>query len=158
MADSKTEWFWSRVEHGDPDDCWPWKLGRQVPCGYGQLRDGPKKLRAHRVAYELAYGPIPEGLCVIHSRKSCLPHCCNPTHLSLGTRVDVARNREQKGRGGGWGHGEANPRTRLSSGQVDRIRDLATAGQSYALIARQFGVYSGHVGKIVRGERRWING
>jgi hypothetical protein len=85
--------LWSRVDLRGPDECWPWQ-GSRDGGGYGILRvgAGKSKAKAHRLSYELAYGPIPDGLeidHVCHSRdQECrggltCPHrqCVNPAHL-----------------------------------------------------------------------------
>jgi hypothetical protein len=74
--------FDARVAKAGPDECWLWKL---KPChaGYGCLSmgRGNNPVYAHRVAWELAHGPIPEGLFV---RQRCGNRlCCNPAHLFL---------------------------------------------------------------------------
>jgi hypothetical protein len=70
--------FWERVSRGDPDGCWPW-LGWKDGEGYGTFWIDGRYHRAHRFAYELLVGPIPEGLQPDHL---CRNHaCCNPTHL-----------------------------------------------------------------------------
>jgi uncharacterized protein (DUF433 family) len=90
----RTETFWSRVEKGGVDDCWPW-AARRGPQGYGAFRIDGKDRRAHRVAYQLSRGPIPDGLLVRHTCDN--PPCCNPNHLLLGTHADnVADRRERK--------------------------------------------------------------
>lgn len=70
--------FWARVDRGDPLRCWPWKLSK-TPAGYGQLSSRGRQLYAHRVAYELATGPIPKGLVIDHLCRNRA--CCNPSHL-----------------------------------------------------------------------------
>lgn len=72
--------FWSKVSIGAPDECWLWQAYK-TPAGYGQFgRNTP----AHRVAYELCVGPIPEGLDIDHL---CRTHDCqNPRHLEAVTR------------------------------------------------------------------------
>ena len=81
--------FWDRVDIGGEDDCWPW-LGCLLSTGYGQVYVGRDSGLApgvlaltHRVAYQLAVGPIPPGLVLDHlcRRKSC----CNPRHMETVT-------------------------------------------------------------------------
>ncbi len=50
----------------------------------------------HRVAWEDANGPVPDGKCVLH--KCDNPPCCNPEHLFLGTREENNADRDAKGR------------------------------------------------------------
>ena len=80
--------FWAKVLVGD--GCWEWQASK---CqGYGQIgvpwRDGPE--RAHRVAYEMLVGPIPDGLTLDHE---CRNHpCVRPDHLEPVTQaVNVFR-------------------------------------------------------------------
>lgn len=65
--------------------------------GYGRIRIGKKSCGAHRVAYEVFIGPIPEGMLVCH--KCDNRRCIEPTHLFLGTHADNTQDMLQKGRG-----------------------------------------------------------
>lgn len=78
--------FWARIDIGGLDDCWPW-LGAKHSHGYGQLVISGKRLYAHRVAYELSIGPIPEGYEIDHVKvRGCHKRsCCNPAHLEAVT-------------------------------------------------------------------------
>lgn len=74
--------FWGRVEIR-VDGCWLWK-GR-TNRGYGRfILDGIQVL-AHRFAYELLIGPIPEGLVIDHLCRN--PTCVRPDHMDPTTRV-----------------------------------------------------------------------
>lgn len=69
--------FWAKVDT-QAQGCWRW-TGCLVQ-GYGQAALGKgKRVRAHRYAYELCVGPIPENLVLDHLCRN--PACVNPAHL-----------------------------------------------------------------------------
>jgi hypothetical protein len=70
--------FWPKVDRRGPDECWPWLAARDNH-GYGQMTVDYKRKKAHRLAYELLMGPIPEGLSLDHLCRH--PWCVNPAHL-----------------------------------------------------------------------------
>jgi hypothetical protein len=81
--------------------CFLW-VGAWGTKGYGQFHIGGRSgaaHKAHRVAWELANGPIPVGLQVLH--KCDTPCCVNPDHLFLGSNLDNHRDKARKGRGRG---------------------------------------------------------
>lgn len=63
--------------------------------GYGEFCYRGKKFRAHRVAYMLVNGPIPEGEIIRH--KCDVPMCCNPDHLISGTQKQNIRDGIERG-------------------------------------------------------------
>lgn len=74
--------FWSKVEI--TPSCWLWHGGTGM--GYGKLQKDGRMDLAHRVAYELFVGPIPEGLELDHL---CRNHgCVNPEHLEAVTHQE----------------------------------------------------------------------
>jgi hypothetical protein len=87
--------FWMTLDGGSADECWPW-AGALAANGYGRVRRGHKSMAAHRVAYELYWEPVPEGLCVCHACDN--PPCCNPHHLWVGTIEDNTQDMIRKGR------------------------------------------------------------
>lgn len=96
------EIIWSKVDKsGGEDSCWRWTKGVDKN-GYGKLTrkvPGLRKqitLRAHREAYKLANGDIPENMFVCHTCDN--PSCCNPKHLFLGLPKDNTADMVAKGR------------------------------------------------------------
>jgi HNH endonuclease len=86
------EWFRENINDTfEPNGCRLW-TGRRNESGYGYS----KHRLAHRVSYEISYGPIPEGLCVLHECDN--PPCINPEHLFLGTRPENTIDCVKKGR------------------------------------------------------------
>lgn len=88
--------FWSLVNKSDQDGCWLW-VGYTQTRGYGTFKiDNAMKL-AHRVAWEIVRGPIPDGMVVDHDNPDygChQPACVNPNHLQLVTKsVNSQRKR-----------------------------------------------------------------
>jgi hypothetical protein len=151
--------FWSKVDIRGATDCWPWTAAR-FPSGYGHFNSA--SIYAHRVAWELARGPIPRGMFILHSCDT--PPCCNPAHLWIGTQKDNVADRDRKlrtakgDRSGARLHpekmrrGEQHPRAKLTSDIVVRIRLMAKAGHSYIAIAQCFGITAVHASRIARHE------
>lgn len=95
MGQSPEARFWENVDKSG--DCWLWR-GYLKPNGYGTFYPGggrgAPKVYAHRYAYELVVGPIPEGAEIDHT---CNVRCCvNPAHMepvSHRTNLDRAVER-----------------------------------------------------------------
>lgn len=132
----------SRIDtSGGPDACHPWLAGTD-PSGYGRLRARGENSLAHRVAYELLVGPIPDGLSILHECDN--PPCCNPRHLYPGTQqqnvVDmVARGRSHRG-------------VKLTVDLVVAIRRLRGSSTQERIAAR-FGISRAMVSLIHSGRR-----
>lgn len=120
---------------------------------YGRLtRDGKKHL-VHRVAFERAHGPIPDGMNVLHRCDNT--SCCNPEHLFLGTQRDNMRDMSAKGRGSKIGgpryRGEQAPGAKLTDHQVAEIRSRRAQGETTVALGLAYSVHSSHVSRIARG-------
>lgn len=85
--------FWERVSRSSR--CWIW-TGAHDRAGYGWMRIDGIIIGAHRIAWELAYGPIPDGLLVCHHCDN--PTCVRPSHLFLGDHQDNYDDMVTKGR------------------------------------------------------------
>lgn len=91
MAASLEARFWPKVDRGATDECWTW-LAWCDRHGYGMISRGVRgngMAAAHRVAYELLVGPIPEGLELDHLCRN--PACVNPAHLEPVTHAENLR-------------------------------------------------------------------
>ena len=78
--------FWSKVDKSG--DCWLW-TGRLEALGYARCRVDGERVYAHRYAYELEVGPIPDGMEIDHLCR--VRHCVNPTHLEAVTHRENLR-------------------------------------------------------------------
>lgn len=150
--------FWSRVETtASGNGCWVWTGGR-YKTGYGMValgqRDG-KQVNgyAHRIAYQLAHGPIPDGMVVMHS---CDNQLC-VRHVVLGTQQDNIRDARDKGRlFTGVRQKQTRGRSPLTDSERAQVRALRAAGVTVAEVARRFNLTAGHVISVAKGRRKTV--
>jgi hypothetical protein len=153
---SDADRFWPRLDKSGT--CWEYRGGHNS-FGYGlfPVHDQQGKLtsvRAHRMAWELTHGPIPEGVLVCHRCDN--PACCNPEHLFLGTHADNNRDMRSKGRSyyhfrehpEARQHGTASHYAKLTDDQVREIRRLSDQGMKRQDVANIFGISRENVGYI----------
>jgi hypothetical protein len=120
--------------------------------GYGQffIEVGRPLEGAHRVAWMLTHGPIPDGLWVLHHCDN--PPCCNAErHHYLGTGVDNVRDTIQRGRFvvGDRLRGRDHPLAKITVEDVRLIRSMAAAGESQRIVGLRFGISQSMVSQIV---------
>lgn len=136
--------FWSKVDDSaGPDGCWPWTACLTRP-GYGSFMLNRSSQLAHRVAFELTYGPT--ALHVLHGCGSRA--CCNPRHLYAGTDKQNAADRAAHGR---TQRGSRHALAKLTSLDVVGIRFLVALGHKQCDVAAGYDISSGHVSKLVGG-------
>ncbi len=139
--------------------CELWQ-GSRSEDGYGRLyvggRPKPHYRHAHRVAWERANGPIPDGMLVCHRCDN--PSCVRLDHLFVGTAADNNHDRDRKGRSAPLPSTRARAMRAKSSGLGNAKIDPATAQSIRAAIgsqrdiARRFGMSQSQVCRIRRGE------
>lgn len=152
--------FWSKVQRGD--GCWLWTAAMRWN-GYGVFGFGKRVVGAHRVAWELTNGPIPDRMCVCHRCDN--RRCVRPEHLFLGTQAEnLADMRAKKRQRGGAGEhngtkthperiarGEALPFSKLTEKAVREIRaHYARGGISMGALGRKYGVNQPAIMKVLR--------
>lgn len=121
--------FWQKVDKGTEDGCWIW-TGARHRKGYGRFAvANRRKVYAHRYSWELAHGPIPDGLFVLHRCDN--PPCVNPGHLFLGTNQDNMRDAAAKGR--------LVSRAKLTEAIVTSMRRRHAAGTASIIEPRRRG-------------------
>lgn len=142
--------FWNRMQK--PVGCWLFDGAKEIN-GYGYLLnpfgDRPKFLTAHRVAWILTNGPIPDGMRVLH--KCDIRACCNPDHLFLGTDADNAEDMRRKGRSGS--QGEKCIHAKLTEEIVREIRKqfvrVNERKSNIREMAKRYGVTPGAIREVV---------
>ena len=143
---SSVEKFWLRVDRRGADECWPWTGAYHGKRAYGSFYFGRReRVAAHRFAFQLANGPIPDGMCVCH--RCDVRGCVNPAHLFLGTDADNKRDMFEKGR---VPSGERHWRSRLTTSAVEEIR---SSSEPNHVLAIRFGVCRSTVSMARRGKR-----
>lgn len=117
--------------------------------GYGKFMwsEAEGFMRAHRAAWRLCFGEIPEGLWVLHHCDNRA--CVNPEHLFLGTNADNVADMIAKGRiwQGRRAAGELNGHAKLTPEQVIEIR---ASKESATRVARALGITPESVWNIRR--------
>jgi len=124
-------------------ECWEW-LGAGKGNGYGHISLDGKNMGAHRAAYLMFRGEIPDDMDVCH--KCDNRWCVNPSHLFIGTRAQNMADMALKGRGDG------GCRKHLKEFQVQEIRRRVNAGVRPSEVAAQMGVNYHTVTAISRGD------
>jgi HNH endonuclease len=155
MNDRWMSYFGERAIPEPNSGCWLWELYVDG-IGYGRHGRTEDEVKAHRLSWRLARGPIPVGAFVLHR---CDVRCCvNPEHLFLGSQAENVADMIAKGRAVKRGpRGEDNAQARLDEEDVWAIRWMAKLKVStQAQIARDYGVSPMTISRIVNGET-WIH-
>lgn len=140
------ERFWSKVDCGDPDECWNWKAG--VRSGYGEFWIDGRNVGAHVYSYTIEHGEVPDGFVVCH--KCDNPRCVNPNHLFTGTYSDNTQDMISKGRlvrtrkpNGSYRTGSEQHSSKLTEEDVIAIREMYQKGENghgVRILAKKYNV------------------
>lgn len=142
--------FWSYVIRPPDSDCWEW-TGHHIGGGYGSFGLNGGNVYAHRMAWALTRGAIPDDRYVLH--RCDVRHCVRPNHLYLGTASQNMLEMWRRGRHPGSPRGrvgENHPNAKLSEDDVRTIRRLASAGVTQQALANRFGVTQTNISWVVR--------
>lgn len=126
------------VDKTGANGCWEWTEKTQCHGGYGRFSFGRGNLvRAHRLAYALANGPIADELVIRHQCDN--PKCCNPSHLIVGTQLENVRDAISRGRNSPppVHRGSSHPKATLSDQQ---IRDIRAEAGTYTALSQKYHV------------------
>lgn len=147
----KIEKFWGRVDQ--TANCWIW-TGPKTKDGYGHASFRWEQ-RAHRVAWIVTYGLIPENTLVCHHCDNRL--CVNPDHLFLGQPADNSADMVLKGRAA-YANGR-KPKVKvvgeqhgLSKLTEDAVRFIRKRELSSRRLAKMFGVHQGTIDAVLAGK------
>lgn len=161
LTEKEASRFWAKVDRsGGPDSCWEFQ-GCRDRKGYGHFAIKQKPRGAHRIAWTLVNGPIPEGMHALHRCDN--PPCCNPAHLFAGTQLDNTADMMAKGRARMIGRpanpnqppkpghckGEQHYSAKVTTDAVIDIRTRFLLGESQSALARHFEISQSMVFKIV---------
>ncbi len=148
-----TERFWEKVQK--TDKCWEWtaSLGSR---GYGQFMVSTGNItKAHRMAWKLTYGEIPDKMEVLHNCDN--PICCRPDHLFLGTQIDNINDMVRKKRNGFKSQpGETNGNHKYTTEQVLAIREKLHLGLPGRQISRELNVPEDII-SLIKLNKIWKN-
>jgi hypothetical protein len=143
MNDTKVQArFWSKVKRNGTNGCIEW-IGAVDRGGYGRFLLNGKIARAHRVAWEIANGPIAPGLLVRHLCRN--RRCVNPAHLLTGSHQDNSDDATDAG---------LEPNSKLTSRDVATIIGLLMLRWKRKDITDEYGITPAMVDFIRRGIRR----
>ncbi len=130
------------------DDCWLWTGGTKE-FGHGQFWFRGRDHKAHRIAWMIAHGPVPDNLLVCH--ECDVPACCNVAHLWLGTVADNNRDMYSKGRGT-KAKGEEHGNHQLTESAVNEMRSRRANGVAPEILSTDYGISRIHVWRICSGK------
>lgn len=136
--------------------CWIWlaSKGNSGNKQYGHFTMDGKTHRAHRAAWLLYNGEIPEGMQVLHSCDIGI--CVNPAHLRLGTHEENMREMVARGRHSNGSHnakGYSHWNRRFTAKQHAEMQEMRKSGKLLREVAEAFGCSDSYVSKICKPQK-----
>jgi len=139
--------FWAKIRK-EEGGCWAW-MAAKGNKGYGAFGIGGSTFKAHRIAFILSGGVIPSGRCLLHSCDN--PPCCNPDHLTVGTKADNNADMIRKGRKRSgatktpvkecrYERGANHHAAKMTPELVRALRSDRAAGMSTSRLGRKYGI------------------
>ncbi len=160
------ERFWSHVNKNGPvpahathlGQCWEW-AGSLFVNGYGAFYDAKRTGKAHRWLFQKLNGMLPSSVLVCH--KCDNRKCVRPEHLFAGSSKANHSDAISKGRHVSQtetfkarmnARGEQRGNSKLTEQQVSEIRARGAKGEAGKSIAKDFGVCTSAINKILSGQ------
>lgn len=133
--------LWQGISVRGLEECWPWQWSK-LTTGYGQMELRRENSRQNWATHILVYASLfrhDNTLDVMHSCDNRT--CCNPIHLSQGTRQQNMEDASHKGRmGKGWD----------TAASIKEIQNLRLNGDSFTMIAKQLGISRSHACRLAK--------
>ena len=150
-----TRRLWDRVNViYDDDSCWEWTGGLQSNRR-ARIRYNGSYQYVYRIAWQLANGPIPEGMYICHHCDNSI--CCRPSHLFVGTHRDNMIDGLMKGivtLPTNVPQGATHHSARGSDELVVDVRKQFAAGVPQVVLCRKYGLTSKVISDWVNGKTR----
>jgi hypothetical protein len=142
--------FWTKVEMGAPETCWPWK-GFRKSSGHGLTSMKGRPMHTSRKAWVLTHGAIKDGMQVLHKCDNAI--CCNPDHMYLGTRIDNILDQWEQPAAADRGPRDGR-RFMLTDEQLKLLWLMRKEGATLRACASHFGVHFATVCRYVTAIRK----
>ena len=136
--------------------CWIWLASKAQTAAkqYGHFNLDGRSVRAHRAAWLIYNGEIPEGMQVLHTCDIGI--CVNPEHLRLGTHTENMREMVQRGRHNNGSHeraGYGHWNSLFTEQEHTEMVRLRNEGKLLREIAAQFNCSDSYVSKICKRQK-----